>query len=464
MKTKKIFIYALAITAFAACRRGNDLYTSPNSPSVASPSTMLVGIEANTFMNYEGGLARIASIMIQHNSGVSAQYSATDVYDLNSSDMDNYWGGAGGGGLYTGSMVNARAMYSTYEAANPYYGGIAKILMAMNLGMATQMWGDVPYKEAFQLASGINAPHFDPQVQILTDIQALLDQGIADLNQPATANAFSPGADDLIFGGNTAAWLKTAYVLKARYHMMMTNHDGSAMGTTTATQVLVDLSNGMTSNADDCKSSHNGTQQNQWDAFQLSRAQNVLACQVLIDSLTQADPRTWMYFDTTGEGNMAVGNTLGSQNVGASQWGPYFISASGSNPTPLVTYAEAQFLAAEANIRLGNAAAANTALKNGIMASISDVTSGASTGTVQANVYTVINTTLHTIMLEKWKAMFGQPIEAYTDFRRTGYPALKPNPSGIRNWIPYDMPTSLGEQTNNPNAPPTDYSRKPWFM
>jgi len=191
MKTKKIFIYALAITAFAACRRGNDLYTSPNSPSVASPSTMLVGIEANTFMNYEGGLARIASIMIQHNSGVSAQYSATDVYDLNSSDMDNYWGGAGGGGLYTGSMVNARAMYSTYEAANPYYGGIAKILMAMNLGMATQMWGDVPYKEAFQLASGINAPHFDPQVQILTDIQALLDQGIADLNQPASQCIFS---------------------------------------------------------------------------------------------------------------------------------------------------------------------------------------------------------------------------------------------------------------------------------
>jgi hypothetical protein len=315
MKTKNIALVAFAIAALStSCRRGDDLYKSPNSPLIGTPATMLVGVEANTFMNYEGGLARVASIMIQHNSGVTAQYQSTDMYNIDASDMDNYWGGAGGGGLYPGAMKNAQILYTTYETANPYYGGIARVLMAMNLGMATQMWGDVPYSEAFQLETGLSQPHYDAQASVMTQIQSLLDKGIADLKMPSSANQFLPGADDQIFAGNTAAWLKTAYTLKARYHNMLSKKGAAS----SATQVLADLANGMTANTDNAKSTHYVSDQNQWFAFQSQRGANVLACQVLIDSLTQADPRTWYYFDTTGQGHIAVGNVLGQSNTGAS--------------------------------------------------------------------------------------------------------------------------------------------------
>jgi hypothetical protein len=38
MKTKKILILALTISAFSACRKGDDLYVNPNVPATATPA------------------------------------------------------------------------------------------------------------------------------------------------------------------------------------------------------------------------------------------------------------------------------------------------------------------------------------------------------------------------------------------------------------------------------------------
>src|ERR1035437_7978777 len=114
MKSKKVVILAISIGIICSCRKGNDLYVNPNSPAQPkTPQTMLTGIEAGTFMNYEGGLARIASIMIQHNSGVSAQAISYDNYVMDPSDLDNYWNT-----IYSGTLINAKLMYTTYETAN----------------------------------------------------------------------------------------------------------------------------------------------------------------------------------------------------------------------------------------------------------------------------------------------------------------------------------------------------------
>jgi hypothetical protein len=452
-KIRYTCLLLIALFTVPSCRKGNDLYVNPNSPTAANPSTMLVAVEANTFMNYEGGMTRIASIWMQHNSGVSAQFTATDTYDVIASDMDNYWQG-----LYVGAMKNAQLLYKQYETANPWYGGISKILLAFNLGIATDLWGDVPYAEAFQLENNVSMPHYDPQATILNDIQSLLDQGIADLSKPAASNTFLPGSDDQIFGGSATEWIKTAWTIKARYHNRLSKKDATG----SANLVLADLNNGISSNADNCKSQHYSTDPNQWADFQNARSKNVMPCQTLIDSMhNMADPRTPFYFDTTGQHGIAVGNPLGQAQVTGSGWGPYLNNPSGS--TPLVTCAEANFLKAEANARLGNMAAAVNALQLAITSSISDVTAGTSSGITQANAYTLANTSIHSIIFEKWKAMFGQPIEAYSDYRRTGFPFLAIRPNAIRTFIPRRLPTDLSEQTNNSNAPIYDLSVPVWY-
>ena len=46
----KIYIltaFALLITGFDSCRKGDDLYVSPNSPSAATPQTLLSAVEVH---------------------------------------------------------------------------------------------------------------------------------------------------------------------------------------------------------------------------------------------------------------------------------------------------------------------------------------------------------------------------------------------------------------------------------
>ncbi|MGZ4047735.1 MAG: SusD/RagB family nutrient-binding outer membrane lipoprotein [Bacteroidia bacterium] len=456
-KSKIIIGFSLLLVGLNSCRKGDDLYTNPNQPATATAPSMLSACEVGTFNSLEGGTVRIASIFMQNSSGVSGQAVQPEQYAPIESDMDNYWNT-----LYP-TMLNCKLLQDNYGAADPNYKGIAEVLMAMNLGLTTDMWGDCPYSEAFQGASGNFTPHFDPQQNVLNSIQSLLDQAIIDLAN--TNNNIVPASDDFIFGGNTTAWTKVAWTLKARYYTRLSKKPGYD-----PTVVITDLSHGIASNSDNLYSKHGsgGAEGNQWASFLNNRFGYIVASQTLIDSMgNMTDPRTPYYYDTTGEGGVAVGNVIGSLNPAVSNWGPYVggLDASGNvdqtKSIALVSYAEALFLQAEAEVRLG-LGTANVTLNNAIMASVSEVTQGASTGASIAT-YTPLNTTIHTVILEKWKAMFADPIESYSDYRRTGFPVLMLNPIGLVNYIPKRLPTSEQERTSNPNAPTPALNVPVWY-
>ncbi len=452
--TKTMGVLALSlVVVINGCKKDDDLYTNPNLPVKATPATMLANLEVNTFMNFEG-LVKTTSILIQHNSGVGAQFITDDRYDLTEDQMDNYWNG-----VYAGTLVNAKLLSDNFGAENPYYNSISKILMAMNLGLATDLWGDVPYSDAFQGQTGTLTPKFDSQQQILATIQSLLDEAISLAAQPSGANAELPTGDDYIFGGDMGMWTKTAWTLKARYANRLSLKDPAG----SATNVLTYLANGISSSSENCMTMHFGTgaDANQFNAFQQQRALQVLACATLVDSmkLRPSDIRLYYYFDSTGLGDV-IGNELGQSDDQVSSWGSY-IAGSGSTSTPLVTFAEAKFLEAEAHMRLSQTTDAANALNDAIQASCDEVTSGAFSGASLAT-YTPGNVNLSRIMYEKWIAMFMQ-FEAYDDYRRTGFPNLTIRPGASRNYIPQRMPTALTERVANPNAQPYTLDVKVWW-
>jgi hypothetical protein len=459
----KTIAIALVFTALDSCKKGDDLYVNPSAPLAATPASLLSACEVGTFNSLESGAVRIASIFMQNNSGVGGQMVQPEQYQPIESDMDNYWNS-----IYP-TMLNCKLIGDNFGATDPNYRGIAKVLMAMNLGLATDMWGDVPYSEAFKGSANLT-PHYDAQQTILNDIQTLLDEAIVDLAN--TTNNVVPGNDDFAFKGNTAAWTKVAWTLKARYYSRLSKKPGFD-----PTVILTDLANGIASNADNLYAIHanTGAATNQWTSFLNNRFGYVVASQTLIDSMgNMADPRTPFYFDTTGQGNIAVGNMLGGSDPSGSNWGPYLggFDNSGTdgpgsgtvNPAksiPLVAYPEALFLQAEAQVHLGDATAFTT-LNNAIMASVSEVTQGAYTGSTIAT-YTALTTTVHTVILEKWKAMFANPVESYSDFRRTGFPVLTINPIGLIPYIPKRLPTPEQERTTNANAPTPALSVPVWY-
>ncbi|MBS1615741.1 MAG: SusD/RagB family nutrient-binding outer membrane lipoprotein [Bacteroidetes bacterium] len=447
MKSIKYLAIAVLGTALLyGCRGKEKLFVNPNSSGSGTPSTQLTEVEVATINSYEGDINRTGAIFVQHMAGVDGQSVETQEYAMTQSNQDNNWSQ-----LYA-NMLNADKLRKNFGSERPFYDGMAEILIVMNIGLATDIYGDVPFREALQGAGNL-APHFDPQQSIYSTMITMLDDAIGKLAQPADANATVPGTDDIIFGGDVSLWTKTAYTLKARYLNRLSNkpdYDPAA--------ILDAMSKGIQANEEDCMGTHDGSNgQNQWYAFLNARAY-MRASASLVDSmkLRPTDLRLYYYFDSSQSGGVVTGCPIDQTDASASYYGRYLAgdisNALGGDPTvstPMVTYMEALFIKAEVLARQGSPNAA-AALNDAIMASCEKVTQGAYNGSDIAT-YTNANTNLSRVMYEKWIAMYGQT-EAYSDYRRTKLPALTPNPKASIPTIPERFPISLQETNSNPNV------------
>lgn len=431
---------------------------SPNSPSATTLPALLSVVEVSTMNTYNGDLARIPNMWTQHTAGTLEQYQAYGEYNINEGDVNNQFKQ-----IYAGSLINARDLIALAGDNNPWYRGIGRVLMAMNYGLATDFWGDQPFNEALQgdQDGGELSPHYDAQSVVIAGIQTLLDDAIVDLSAAEADNVNLPGSDDFIHGGDVTKWIKTAYILKARYHIRLTKKDA----VTSSNDALNALNlAGLTGTSDDANGQYgpNSLEYNQWYAFYIQRQNYHKMSEFFIDMLqTTNDPRL-PFFATTDTGGVYRGTPNGSLDISTSDVGDYFASA--NSICPLVTYVEAKFIEAEARFRTGDLNGAATAHNTAIIAHLNLVTGSADPTYVTNHASETAGTiTLDKIMTQKYIAMFTQP-ETWADWRRTNIPALTPNPNGVISSIPRRFPTALDERVTNSNATvETDITAPVWW-
>jgi hypothetical protein len=131
---------------------------------------------------------------------------------------------------------------------------------------------------------------------------------------------------------------------------------------------------------------------------------------------------------------------------------------SGAAPQRMITFAEYNFIRAEAAL-MGAPGSAQTFFQEGITAAMQEV--GVSAGQIADYITangTLIGTTanqLRQIIEEKYIASFGVSVEPWTDYRRTGYPALSLNTNAINGVtsIPRTLFYPQSEIDLNPNCP-----------
>lgn len=442
MKRYFKILTAICLTMFVGCKTGDELYISPNNPGSATLPTLLTAIEVNTFATTEGELARQSSIFVQHSVGLAgAQYEEVQNYFINEGDYANSWRT-----LYSGTMNNAKILIDQAGSENPYYAGMGKVITAISLAVATDLWGDVPYSEALKADEGITKPKLDTQEEIYVSIDNLLKDAIDDFQKSESDNVFLPASDDVIYEGDISKWIKASYTLRARYLNRVSNKANNDA------KILDYLSKGITANADNMEALHSssGGTQNQWGAFQNSRAGMIGASKLFVDRLsTKSDPRI-SYFLTKNTANIYVGGDLAQATISPD------ISATGTffgieKNYPLITFYEAKFIQAEVLARQSSLLAAGV-LNDAITASVEYVTGGAGDASAVAN-YVVASKT--DVMTEKWVAMYNQSFESYNDFRRTGIPALTPRPKAVGavlDVIPKRLPFPKETTLYNPNA------------
>jgi hypothetical protein len=104
------------------------------------------------------------------------------------------------------------------------HGGSARIMKAYVMTTLVDLFDKVPYSQALQ-GTDVISPTADNGDQIYAAADALLDEGIAKLNEGGAA----PN-NDLFFGGDATKWIKLANTLKLRNAVTTRLVDGNAAG------------------------------------------------------------------------------------------------------------------------------------------------------------------------------------------------------------------------------------------
>ena len=461
---KYIFIF-FTIVAFTSCKKYLDINDNPNSATKPPINGLLIRTTQNTALNVFR-VADITSYYVQYLANTSLA-GATDTYE----PID-------ASGTWTSLYSNMTDIYDLQklgeEQGATKYQGAAKIMMAMNLQLVHNLWGDAPYSNAF--TGETLTPTYDDAQTIFQTCLTLLDEGIALMNNPATTVDL-PGDADLIHHGLASAWVKTAHALKARLLNQL-----SKTSQYNSTSIFTELSAAYLSTGDDAYITTFDVR-NPWNQEAVDNAALLLdgwLSKNYIDAMNGNtygifDPRLPLTASLTKFGDYR-GTRNGGDRVGTgTDKEESYISLTGyysntSSPLYIITYEEMKFIEAEAAFRSGDLTRAYAAYIEGISANMSKMGVAAVARDTYINDPSVsvgaANLTLALIFKEKYKALFLMPV-SWDDARRFDYsyqafqlPLNVATSTFVRRLVYPTVETSR----NSDNVPAvTDVTQKLWW-
>lgn len=332
---------------------------------------------------------------------------------------------------------------------------VAKIMRVMVAQRITDIYGDIPYSEAgLGFSKGIVTPKYDKQEDIYTSFFKDLDDAY---NQLSASGGTIKG--DLFYGGEIIKWKRLANTLRLRLGMRISEVKPAEA----EKQVKAALQNGVfENNLDNCIMKHLDATFND-DPASIDFRGNGLAyalvgnengdhfSTLVIDFLkNNGDPRLTMYATPKTTSGLAWGvppqpgeSLYEGVKPGLFQWEVPMGASSTSGiqayfkqkTTPFlhVSYSETQLLLAEAAFRGWIPGSAAEYYKKGVEAGIKQLEIYGATPATQTaiNAYLtakplVAGKEKEQIATQLWITYIFNSIEAYSNWRRTGFPKLIP--------------------------------------
>lgn len=453
----------------------DDINVSPNNSPTATPAILLPSSLIATGFANNGELNRFGSVVVNYLAGAGGSPAAYDIFNTNGADFGNQWRFD----IYGGALVNYQKLIEVADQSDSkVYSGIAKIMKAYTFSMVTDVWGDVPYSQALKGEEFIQ-PRLDKQEDIYKGnqslgIQSLFDlvrEGITDLD---AASALKPTSDDVVYGGSVENWKRAGYTLMLKMANTISRKE-PALATTIINEVLA-KNLYISTNAQDLNVKFGttvGSTSAIWNLAIFGSFSNELILSTrFLNALrpvpadpTKTDPRLAKFFTKPAADYVSLDNGARGTLPPTTTWSrysPYVTGAAGEGPVRLVTNFQRAFILAESALILGTAGNPQTLYTEGITASMklagvadADIAAYLAANPAIATLTGTKEQQLEQIITQKWIAWTGNGLEAWNDWRRTGYPKLtaSQNAVGVDGTRPVRAAYITQEIERNPNFP-----------
>ena len=427
-------------------------------------------------------------------SDLQSQYFATTARNFTSdrNQMVGNWLNGGWNHFY--GVANAQ-MYVVLDNTkpggkleDPVKNAIAKIWKVYMFMPVTDYWGAVPY---FEAGNGKNVVLYDSQEDIYNDFFKILKEATTVLNgYTGTAKVFAKG--DLIYGGDVKKWLKLGNTLRLRAAMRISIKK-PAMAKIEAEAAVAAPGGLLISNADNAFMVSTATTPNplaaisNWSEFRMSAA---------MESVLKGynDPRLQKFFNPAASSGAYKGIRNGmtptqmSLPSNANNANSNINSAFGFDnrfiaPWTVFTASETYFLLAEGKLNnwdMGNGTA-ESFYNAGITASLDrwgvkdaavistyingtslpialgDVNNTPALTNIPVAFAATVALQREQVGTQKWLALYPYSPEAWSEFRRTGFPKLYPRLNSDNT----DSPATDAASVRRTTYPPIEAAVNP---
>ncbi|MDR0537946.1 MAG: SusD/RagB family nutrient-binding outer membrane lipoprotein [Tannerellaceae bacterium] len=444
----RLFAFAIILNLFASCEDMDNINLDPNNPKDMPSNMLMAGAEKHLMDYIYDAWFSGRQCLLYAQFWAQRNYTEEDRYQIRESVNNSYFNH-----LYRGiaALEEVIKLNTDKETASSMlqYGyndnqiAAAKTLRAWAYLLMTDTWGGIPYGEVNKLKDGVYYPKYESQVNIYN---ALLNElKTADELFDLKESAFEGG--DNIFGGDAGKWKKFANSLRCRIAIHIAKVDPKWKS------IIADaLNSGVFESNDDNALYHYSTTAPYecyfYRAFFADGRNDFSIARPFVDILKGVrdtlnnkqhpfegivDPRLAIF--TTPRNGEYIGMPYGipsGQTSVPRGLAPNWFTAPPAFLIPnydvtLMTYAEMQFIISEYK------GFAEEEYKNGVRASLNywgKLNGGFSGEDIEEYVESVSkNVNAEAVSLQKYIDLFNNGTEAWTEYRRTGFPLqlLKPN-------------------------------------
>ncbi len=458
---KKIFTFSIFIISLffaTSCDKGfEEINKNPNDPTSVSADLLLPHGIRSTMDVYWGGRdvytlgQDVGSGFSQHIARI--QYTDIDQYNIQTNVIDDAWRD-----LYIEGQADFQRIIALGKTANnENYQAIGLILRSWTFSILTDVWGPIPYKDAIQGTEGKLLTTYDAQKDVYVGLIADLKTA-SDLINTKTVN----GTADILFAGNMSRWKKFSNSLSLKLLVKMLGKTDTGIDVKSEIERILkdpvkypvftayEDAAVMTFLTDAPNNNPINQNRKSRDDFRIS-ATLLTRLQATNDgrlAIYALKPEAGGDYKAVPNGlDVTEANALGLSKT--SKIGTFFVQP--TSPAVIMSYAELLFLKAEAAYK-GVTLAGDAAklYEDGIKASFAQYKLTPTADFLKAVSYKTGTEGFKQIMEQKWIALFGQGIEAWTEQRRTGIPAISaPKINFNDNVIPTRLPYPSSEENLN---------------